>query len=193
MICRFAPIAWFKSSELLEMGLKQKVQCLSNQSLHFQVWLSPWAGNAVLMRVVEFPMLQLTALSSLSSTLTDQRTFSYAARMMTSSSCTASSGQWWHLWWACSLWSWPFVPRAWRSRQKPWRSASSPNGKEDCGKPSAEAVPSGQRSPAPQSPHLVAQEMEGAAAGLREAPSSVVAETGTAGRVGNLSPVSPVL
>ncbi|XP_036011795.1 calcium-activated potassium channel subunit beta-4 isoform X2 [Mus musculus] len=42
-------------------------------------------------------------------------------------------------------------------------------------------------SPALQSPHLVAQEMEGAARGPREAPPSSAAETGTVGRLGGLN------
>lgn len=60
--------------------------------------------------------------------LADQTTCFCIALMMRLSSCIASSGPWWHLWWAFSLWSWPSVPRAWRSRRKPWRSASSLKG-----------------------------------------------------------------
>lgn len=48
-------------------------------------------------------------------------------------------------------------------------------------------------SPTLQSPHLVAQEMEGATKGLQEAPPSTAAEAGTAGRLGNLLLVSRVL
>lgn len=72
--------------------------------------------------------------------LADQMMYFCIARMMRLSSCIASSGPWWHLWWACSLWSWPSVPRAWQSRQKPWRSASSLRREEACGKHSPEAA-----------------------------------------------------
>lgn len=104
---------------------------VSNQSLHFsrvdyplglesefvcRLW-SVWCRNESL---TAFPPRLLYSPA-------DQRTFSYTARTMRLSCCTASSGQWWRSWWAFSLWSWPSVPRAWRSRQKPWRSASSPN------------------------------------------------------------------
>lgn len=50
-----------------------------------------------------------------------------------------------------------------------------------------------QCSPALQSPHLVAQEMEGATTGLQEAPASVAAETDTVGRLWDSSPVFHVL
>lgn len=80
--------------------------------------------------------------------LADQMMCSCIAGMMRLSSYIASSGPWWHLWWAFSLWSWPSAPRAWQSKQKPWRSASSLKGEKACGKQSTEAAPIGTHVPA---------------------------------------------
>lgn len=79
--------------------------------------------------------------------LADQMMCSCIARMTRLSSCIASSGPWWHLWWVFSLWSWPSAPRAWQWKQKPWRSASSRRGEKSHGKQSPEAAPIGTHLP----------------------------------------------
>lgn len=166
------------------MGLKHKAQYLySGWRLHFQCWLYPldqkasWAPcceelcHAKAVDHSFFPVLHCLA---------DRTMCSCIALMMRSSSCIASSGPWWHSWWAFSLWSWPSVPRAWQSRQKPWRSASSLKG---CQLVEAKHRSCTSRHTSTCRACFPAQEVEGAGRGLWEAAPSMTAETGTTGRL----------